>query len=102
MKKVCTTLHFFLVHVCDPVQLVHVMTTHTTPQKIRAGSYRLGNLIVTKQEPTSRGGTTTWRNQRGKLIGYSLGDVTRLVNTFGSVAYDLANGTKHHPLSVRF
>jgi hypothetical protein len=25
MKKVCTTLHFFLVLVCGPVQLVHVM-----------------------------------------------------------------------------
>jgi hypothetical protein len=77
------------------------MTTHT-PKKLRAGSYQLGNLIVTKQEPTSSGGTTTWRNQRGKLIGYSLGDVTRCVNTFGSVAYDMANGTKHHPLSARF
>ena len=74
------------------------MTTHT-PKKLRAGSYQLGNLIVSKQEPTNRGGTTTWRSERGKLIGYSLGDVTRLVNTFGSVAYDLANGTKHHPLT---
>jgi hypothetical protein len=76
------------------------MTTYT-PKKLRAGSYQLGNLIVSKQEPTTRGGTTTWRSQRGKLIGYSLGDVTRLVNTFGSVAYDLANSTKHHPHSKR-
>jgi hypothetical protein len=76
------------------------MTTYT-PKKLRAGSYQLGNLTISKQEPTTRGGTTTWRSQRGKLIGYSLGDVTRLVNTFGSVAYDLANGTKHHPHSKR-
>ena len=50
------------------------MTTYT-PKKLRAGSYQLGNLIISKQEPTTRGGTTTWRSQRGKLIGYSLGDV---------------------------
>lgn len=37
MKKVCTTLNFFLVHVCDPVQLVHVMRdTHTNGQGVSA------------------------------------------------------------------
>ena len=37
MKKVCTTLHFFLVHVCTPVQLVHVMR-HTTTLDLNQGN----------------------------------------------------------------
>lgn len=77
------------------------VNTHTTPKKLRAGRYQLGNLIVTKQEPTNRGGATTWRDERGKLVGYSLGDVVRSANLVGSFVYDKVNGTKHHPWSAR-
>lgn len=67
--------------------------------KITAGQYRLGNLVVVRHAPDRRGTITTWcraDRQGGGVLGYSLKEVVRLVNTPRAYAFDLARGTKTH------
>ena len=45
MKKVCTTLHFFLVLVCSPVQLVHVRRTSTRIKQIASRARHYGRTL---------------------------------------------------------